>query len=164
MISNGVLASTELTPGVRISVMLVLDKSHLRFGILSKSSHLLIHWTPCYNDCFSLMIHYVTMLFVFYFEPILRVCSKTWIHIWNCVVDMISWNNVNWNQYLFFVPFTWCLWNEICWWQLVFTVMGHSWRYLVWQTIEASVSPVGLNGLMVVFHMGHLSFSAGDIV
>ena len=30
--------------------------------------------------------------------------------------------------------------------------------------MEASVSPVGVNGLMVTFHMSHLSFSAGDIV
>ena len=26
------------------------------------------------------------------------------------------------------------------------------------------MSPVGINGLMVMFHMSHLSFSAGDIV
>ena len=100
----------------------------------------------------------------FYFQPILRVCPKTWMYIWNCVVEMISWNNINWNQYLFFVPFTWCLWNRICWWKSVFTVMGHNCRCLVWQTMEASVSLVGVNGLMVMLHMIHLSFSADDIV
>ena len=92
------------------------------------------------------------------------MCPKTWIYIWNSVVEMISWNNINWNQYLFFVPFTWCLWNKICWWKLVFTVTGHNCRCLVWQTLEASVSLVGANGLMVMFHMIHLRFSAGDIV
>ena len=30
--------------------------------------------------------------------------------------------------------------------------------------MEASVSPVGVSGLMVMFHVSHLSFSAGDIV
>ena len=77
---------------------------------------------------------------------------------------MISWNDIHWCQYLFFVPFTWCPWNQICWWKLVFTVMGHNCRCSVWHTMEASVSLVGVNGLMAMFHMSHLSFSAGDFV
>ena len=30
--------------------------------------------------------------------------------------------------------------------------------------MEVSVSPVGVNGLMVMFHTSHLSFNADDIV
>ena len=62
------------------------------------------------------------------------------------------------------MPFTWCLWNKICWWKLVFNVRGHNCRCLIWETMEASVSPVGVNGLMEMFYMSHSSFSAGDIV
>ena len=90
------------------------------------------------------------MLFIFVFWTYFACVLKP-EYIWNYVVEMISWNNVNWNQYLFFVPFTWCLWNKICWWKLVYTAMGHNCKCLVWQTMEASVSPVGVNGLMVVF-------------
>ena len=40
---NVVLASTELTRGVKIGVKLGYDKSHSRFGVFSKTSHLLTH-------------------------------------------------------------------------------------------------------------------------
>ena len=153
---NIVLACTELTRGVRIWVMLGCVKSHSRFGVFSKTSHFLTHWKPCDNDCFwpyhSLCFYVVCILFLFYLFCIWVLKHE---YIWNCAVKMLSWNNVNWNQYLFFVPFTWCLWNKICWWKLVFTVVGHNCRCLVWQTVEASVSPVGVNGLMVMFHTSH---------
>ena len=52
-------------------------------------------------------------------------------------------------------------------WAWVFVCTPHVWhngRCLVWQTKETSMSPVGINGLMDMSHMSHLSLSAGDIM